>query len=269
MNRTPLRPVAFVLAATNHGTLILNRNDQRIGPDTAFGVGLQLLTTSSFDPGEINFALQLLEERRAAFGDGVVALDCGANIGIHTIEWARCMHGWGRVVAVEAQERIYYALAGNIALNNCGNASALLAAVGATCGKLRIPVPDYDRPASFGSLELKRRTNEDIGQAIDYGAQALVERDLLTIDSLALQRLDLVKLDIEGMEIEALEGARETLARCKPQLIVEALKSDESQLRAFLAGLGYRVFPLGISLLAVHESDPTAAKVFVTEVPAA
>ena len=62
--------------------------------------------------------------RRRFHGDGVVAIDCGANIGVHTVEWAIAMTGWGSVVAIEAQERIYYALAGNIAINNCFNAIA-------------------------------------------------------------------------------------------------------------------------------------------------
>jgi FkbM family methyltransferase len=51
-----------------------------------------------------------------------VAIDCGANIGTHTIEWAKKMTGWGAVIGIEAQERIFYALAGNIAINNCFNA---------------------------------------------------------------------------------------------------------------------------------------------------
>jgi hypothetical protein len=31
------------------------------------------------------------------FEVSVVAIDCGANIGIHTIEWATAMTGWGSV----------------------------------------------------------------------------------------------------------------------------------------------------------------------------
>ena len=33
--------------------------------------------------------MQLLALRRRHFGDGVIAVDCGANIGVHTVEWAR------------------------------------------------------------------------------------------------------------------------------------------------------------------------------------
>jgi FkbM family methyltransferase len=83
----------------------------------------------------VDFAAGLLTLRRQYYGDGVVAIDCGANIGVFTLEWARAMTGWGSVIAVEAQERIYYALAGNIAINNCFNARAVLAAVADKPGK--------------------------------------------------------------------------------------------------------------------------------------
>jgi FkbM family methyltransferase len=125
-------------------------------------------------------------------------IDCGANIGVHTVECAIEMTGWGSVLAIEAQERVYYALAGNIALNNCFNARALHAAVAAQDGTMRVPVPDYLSPASFGSLELRPQTNEFIGQKIDYSPGAMQEIRCLKLDSLALPRVDLVKIDVEG-----------------------------------------------------------------------
>src|ERR1700690_2900174 len=143
----PPRTLAFVLAATEHGMMILNRFDYHRTATGAYGVGYNLLHDARYDPVEVSNAVNMLASRRAHFGDGVVAIDCGANIGVHTLEWARSMTGWGSVVAIEAQERIFYALAGNIALNNCFNARAIHAAVGAHEGSLRIPVPNYRAPA--------------------------------------------------------------------------------------------------------------------------
>ena len=138
------RKLAFVLAATKHGTMIVNRLDYRmVGPSAGIGVGFQILETAAFDPVEVEMALQLIELRRRYYGDGVVAIDCGANIGVHTIEWATAMTGWGSVIAVEAQERLYYALAGNIAINNCFNAIAMHAAVASETGSMKIPTPNY------------------------------------------------------------------------------------------------------------------------------
>ena len=160
------RKLAFVLASSEHGTMIVNRFDYRMINETqGFGVGFQILKTAQFDPEEIKMALQLLNLRRTHHGDGIVAIDGGANIGVHTVEWAKAMTGWGSVLAVEAQERIYYALAGNIAINNCFNAIAMNAAISSESGTLEIPNPNYFLPSSFGSLELRQRAgNEFIGQ---------------------------------------------------------------------------------------------------------
>ena len=128
----PPRKIAFILASTDHGTLIVNRFDYRmVDATTGYGVGYFLLENSSYEAQEGSIAMRLLSLRRQHFGDGVVALDCGANIGVHTVEWAKGMTGWGFVIAIEAQERIYYALAGNISINNCFNVHVIHSAVGA------------------------------------------------------------------------------------------------------------------------------------------
>jgi FkbM family methyltransferase len=251
------RKIAFVLAASDHGPMIVNRFDYRtIADGGSFGVGFDLLETSSFSPKEVDLALSMLELRRRYFGDGVVAIDCGANIGVHTIEWARAMSGWGEVVAIEAQERVFYALAGNVALNNCFNARAILAAVSDKVGSMKVPVLDHTRPASFGSVELAQKgTTEFVGQAVDYSEQATKELPCLTLDSLALERVDLIKIDIEGMEREALAGGADILRRCKPIIITEFIKSDKNGLRSVLEGYGYRVFELRMDLVAIHAED--------------
>ena len=261
--RNPRRKIAFVLAASDHGTMIVNRFDYRmVDEQRGFGVGFQILEGSSFDPQEIDVALSLLMLRRQYFGDGVVALDCGANIGVHTVEWAKRMSGWGRVVAIEAQERLFYALAGNIAVNNCFNARAMHAAVAAKLGTMRMPTPDYLNPGSFGSLELRQsERTEFIGQAVDYSDTAAVTIGTVTIDSLEFPRVDLIKIDVEGMEIEAIEGAAASLARCRPVLIVESIKADKARLRQMLESHGYRLFDAGLNLIAVHGDDKILAHV--------
>ena len=86
-------------------------------------------------------------ERRQYFNDGVVALDCGANIGVHSIEWAKIITGWGEVFSFEAQEKIFYALAGNVAINNCFNVTAKHVALGSKVGVIEIPQPNYHQPS--------------------------------------------------------------------------------------------------------------------------
>jgi FkbM family methyltransferase len=246
--------------------MLVNRHDHAEAHGQTYGVGHQLLARSAYDPEEIAFLKTLLSLRRQHFGDGMVMVDCGANIGVHTLECARAMHGWGKVVAIEAQERLFYALAGNIALNNLFNARAVWAAVGAESGEIGVPVPDYLAPASFGSLELRRtERTEHIGQDIDYSPQAAQAVRLVALDELGLERVDLIKIDVEGMEIDALRGAAGLIERFRPQLLVERIKSDEAGLAGFLEPRGYKLFPLGLNLLALHASDPVSNQVRVTE----
>jgi FkbM family methyltransferase len=253
----PPRTLAFIVASTDHGTMIVNRFDQRFtAPGEGYGAGFQLLNTASYDADELAMLLKLLDLRRKYYGDGVVAVDCGANLGVYTVECAKHMTGWGVVVALEAQERIYYALAGNIAINNCFNARAIHAAVSDRAGAMKIPKPNYLIPSSFGSLELKKRDNtEFIGQPIEYSEDKMVDVQTINLDSLNFPRLDLIKIDIEGMELDALAGGAKTIADRHPILVVEMVKTDRNVLRAVLEGFGYRIIPQGMNFVAIHKDD--------------
>jgi FkbM family methyltransferase len=255
------RKLAFVIAASNHGTMIVNRLDYRmISADSGFGVGFQILETAAFDPQEIKLAVNLLAARRRHHGDGVLAIDCGANIGVHTIEWAIAMTGWGSVLAIEAQERIYYALAGNIAINNCFNALALHAAVSSEPGIMTIPNPNYMIASSFGSLELRQRANNEfIGQAVNY-TENTAEIRKVALDEFQLPRVDFIKLDVEGMELEALEGAEKTIKSSRPILLVERVKTNAEELQRWFGDHGYVLREVGMNVLAIHSDDKTLSE---------
>ena len=236
MLKTTKRPAAFVLVATNHGTMMVDRRDCGA-----------IFETSACGQEEIDVSLQLLDARKANFGPGVVALDCGANVGMHAIEWAKHMHGWGSVTAFEARERIFYALAGNIALNNCFNARAVWTAVGAADGTIGMPVPDHLAPSGVG------------------GAAKSVETAMRAIDSFALPRLDFAKIGVGGMAMEALAGASNTIAAHKPMLLIESNKTDLGNLGRRLDEMGYRCFTFGAHVIALHASDPNSARVAATK----
>lgn len=250
--------IAFCLVSSAHGPLLVNRMDyNHIFNGDFYGVGAQIMENGCYDPRDVASLKDLLRCRRNHFGDGVVAIDAGANIGVHSVEWAKLMTGWGTVLAIEAQERIFYALAGNLTLQNCLNARAVWAALSDTPGELSFPEPDYTQQGSFGSFELQPRVGtEFIGQAIDYAKPTSTVKTI-TIDGLGLKRLDLMKIDVEGMEVEALQGAAETIARCKPILFVETIKSDKKLISAALRNEGYQILPAGMNILAVHQDDKT------------
>ncbi len=257
----PRRDIACIVASTDHGMLIVNRYDQRLIEDNkGFGVGYELLNRSQYEPREVSIAMELLTLRRKYFGDGVKVIDCGANIGTHTVSWARHMTGWGDVLAIEAQERVFYQLCGAISINNCFNARAVNAAVGCIDGGImRIPQPNYQEYGSFGSVELEFPENgvEFIGQVLNYSDDARVDVRAMTIDSLKLPRLDFIKIDVEGMELDVLAGAEATIWQHHPIIAAEALKTAKNSLTAAVLDMNYVYFPFGNNILAVHRDDPT------------
>ena len=81
------------------------------------------------------------------------------------------------------------------------------------------------------------------------GGHRIVEGDSIavtSVDALELDDLDLLQLDVEGYEWHALQGAIETIRRCRPLIQVELRNftnrygHSDGEVRAFLAGLGYR-----------------------------
>ena len=252
------RQQANILISTDHGTMIVNRFDYRMTDEIrGIGVGWQLMNSGQYDMKEVGFLKFLLERRLKDHGDGVVAIDCGANIGVHTIEWAKLLHKRGKVIALEAQEQVYYALCGNVALNNCFNVKALNCASGDENKIINIPTPDYFQPSSFGSLEIKQSDkSENIGQTLEEFSEV----QQISVDSLALERLDLLKIDVEGMEFETLAGAETTISQHKPLLLIEAIKIDGEKMRHLLENWSYDVYPLDGNFFAVHRTDQMASK---------
>jgi FkbM family methyltransferase len=241
----------FSIVNTDHGAMLVNRLDFQVVKGGAVGVGFQLLEYGEYDSDEIIKAIRLLKWQFDRHGPGVVAIDGGANIGVHTVEWAKYLRGWGRVIAFEPQEIIYYALAGNIVIANAFNVTAHHAALDSVAGQMDMPVPNYMAPGNFGGLQLKI-AGQDIGQDCTETTPVRV----MTVDGLGLDRLDLLKLDVEGMELGALAGASETIGRCRPVILAEAIRCGRAELRGFLESRDYRCWDVGLNILATHRSAP-------------
>jgi FkbM family methyltransferase len=247
---------AFVVASTDHGMMIVNRFDHNTtASGFTYGVCHSLLETSAFDPDEINAMIQILTLLRKHRGDGVVLLDGGANVGVHSLTAGRLMQGWGAVLAFEAQERVFYAAAGNVAMNNLFNVVVRWNALAESPCVINIPAPDYMKASSFGSLEMQYNANsENIGQEIDMSKSTPVQA--VSIDSLNLSRLDFLKLDVEAMEEQVIRGASATMTRCKPIVQIEQLKANQLSLNKLIESFGYVVFNIGQNILGVPKDDP-------------
>ena len=52
-------------------------------------------------------------------------------------------------------------------------------------------------------------------------------QDVVTVDSLSLDNVSFIKFDVEGSESEAIEGARETILKCRPVMKIACYHRSE------------------------------------------
>ena len=178
--------------------------------------------------------------RREYYGNGVIAIDGGANVGVHTIEMAKALYPYeGQVIAFEPQERIYYALCGNIVLNNCHNAFALQVALGEKDDTVSIPVPSYTKPGSYGGLEVRPPPQTGMVGTGQEPYKQFAPCRMMALDSLDIPRCDFIKLDLEGMEVDALRGGENMIQEYRPVLMVEHIKSGMQSIIDWMAAHDY------------------------------
>jgi FkbM family methyltransferase len=260
------RSISFILAATNHGTLIVNRNDGANvgGRQPHYGVGPSLLETASFDGPKVEFLLALLRVQRQRLGDGVVFLDCGANVGVFSIEAGRMMTQWGAVHAFEQQNFVFYALAGNVAINNLFNVQVHNVALGAANEIISIPQVDYRKPVSYGSQDIKESASPSqlVAQSPDHAPENECLVRQIALDELGLRRLDLVKIDLESKKLDVLRGARSVIGVCRPLIWMEIFETDVPAVKDLLTRWDYRLFETGQNMLAVPGNDSELLKRF-------
>lgn len=93
--------------------------------------------------------------------------------------------------------------------------------------------------AGLGDDMSQARMDTGAGSGIHRGGGSSVSATgqtttLLPIDLLQLSSLSVLELDVEGYELNALRGARDTLVRCKPIVMIEA---NTRECESFLSSL--------------------------------
>lgn len=200
-----------------HGHFLCNANDRYVGQS--------LIRYGEFSELEWVVLKQLCRPA------GVV-VEVGANIGSHTVGIAKAVGPKGRVLAYEPQPVIFRTLCANVALNELYNVECFQTGLGAAPERIAIPRYDYAKPGNFGGIGLEARDPEG------------VTVEIRTLDEeFAGTRLNVLKLDVEGMEAEVLQGARQTIARCRPFLYLENDRRERSPaLINLVRELGYRAW---------------------------
>lgn len=164
-----------------------------------------------------------------------VVIDVGAHMGFFTLKIARKVR---RVIAVEPDPANYEFLTLNANSNGLdGKVTLGNFALGNREGSVFLDRSGY----GFG----RTKTTSNITNC----SIEVKTMDKL-VEELGLDRLDVVKIDTEGSELKILEGAKNTLHKYKPMLLLAAyhLKHEPAVLADYLRHYGYDAFHYGVSL---------------------
>jgi FkbM family methyltransferase len=161
-----------------------------------------------YQPRHIQAALARCAQRR-------VAVDAGAHVGMWSYYLARA---FATVHAFEPAALMCHCFERNV---EAKNVALHRVALGNRSGTVKSQVVAHNTGASF--------VNEDGPGDVP----------LKRLDDYALESVDLLKVDVEGYERFVLEGARETLLRCRPVVLIEQKPYSERYGVAQYAALEY------------------------------
>jgi FkbM family methyltransferase len=181
---------------------------------------------------------------------GMTFIDVGANIGEITLVAAKRVGAGGRVIAFEPVDLVAERLQAHVTWNGLAQVAVVRAGLADSRGTAPI----------FASTGHKSDGEENWGLNSLFGSDAdqipLQMVQLTTLDGYfdehKLDQVDILKIDIEGSELPCLKGARDTLRKFKPHLIIEiqndsadAAGYSPADILDYLAGLGYRFECIG------------------------
>lgn len=178
--------------------------------------------------GSLAIAEKMLAPFRKYVSSDSTVIDVGANIGDHTVTYSQWVGDGGSVIAIEPVPQIFDCLCFNMK----GRSNVV---------PMNIALSDKD---SIVAVQLQD----------NFGASYLVEdcegrSDLcmtVTLDSFDYRGVSFIKIDEEGFEAKILRGAKETILREKPVMLIEVnhgalvrAGSSGEELRDLIESLGY------------------------------
>ena len=108
-------------------------------------------------------------------------------------------------------------------------------------------VGETEKSVAINDWSTRHNRRGPLGNHIDPGAK-IKNYQIKSIDSLALNGCDLMMVDTEGYELKVLEGAKHTISKYKPIVVLEFHNRDLTsrfghtlpQTKEYIEALGYR-----------------------------
>jgi len=171
------------------------------------------------------------------------AIDVGANWGMYSYSLAQFLP---KVYAFEINANLTADLGSyanpRIEIIHCGLSSA------AQEMTLHIPIlPNGMELTGWGSLHQGNMPRGNI-------RTKLLQVAVKPLDGFAIPDVAFIKIDVEGHEVEVLAGARETIERCRPTVLIEVKNANVRAVDSYFQNLGYQKFTLA-DLVGVRGSE--------------
>lgn len=175
-----------------------------------------------------------------------LVLDIGAHIGTHTLNLARAVGPHGRVIAFEPQPKTFCELFMNTQINSAPNIWCFWGALGDKNQELHLP--NFDPRVEVTYLwDFSRGDSGNVAP-------------MITLDSLNLNDISFMKIDVDGCDEIFLEGARETILRNKPVMVMEIygglnIDTAEPAHKALIVNIQNKIQNMGYRLkrISIHD----------------
>jgi FkbM family methyltransferase len=168
----------------------------------------------------------ILKQLNQYVGSHSVVFDIGANIGNHSLYWAKKARAQ-RIYAFEPVQSTYKILEKNIALNRLENVVM----------PFNVGISDLDGNASTLSYMVESIGSTQLQQSED-GDMCVQRLDSLPLTD-QLKRVDFVKIDVEGFEHKVLRGGSKFFPKFKPTIFIESFPDKFDETDRILKSYGY------------------------------
>jgi FkbM family methyltransferase len=139
----------------------------------------------------------------------------------------------------------------NIKLNQIKNSVISNSGVSSELGKTNFLWTIQGNPVSSGL------DNNPMGKPINVNViEEKIEVSLITIDSLNLDKVHFIKIDVEGYEPLVIQGAIETIKKCKPIIAIEVWKDHYGNVDIeFTKNMFKNLIDIGYTVTQIHGPD--------------
>ena len=203
-------------------------NGSRLYINDINGMNRGIFFTGKYEEKETELVKNIISKDDYVF-------DIGANYGWYSLVFSKLVGNGGKVFAFELDHGIYSCLKktannnGNILTENIGMG-------GGSDKKIEYYYDDGNANLDLNWYNDSKKISSDKLPIKKYG-------HITTLDNYVkknnISKVDFIKCDIDGAEIEFLKGARETIQKFKPVILIEVLNENKEEFHKELRGYSF------------------------------